>query len=338
MPVHTLDTSALSELAKPGSALARHRLVAEVDAGRIVVLVTWPLMWEIVGARAVDDAHYRAMVEVLLRITGGQVMLMERSRRERELREPAALSRSRGSSTTSIGSRRHSSPRRSTLAAAKERGARAGSAVRRGGASRRPGRGLNESERQRAMARGEEVDEVGAAWHRALALANRREEYALELAESYAVDRMLKDAASAGIDVTNLSPRDLPTFWSSALIHVARIRAVIIGGTSPVGRSSTGQVDLLHLEEAASYADVFVTCDRALRSFATTVRGLRCEVLPSTTGRGESSHECEHVGRGRRTRKASSRASASPRRRFRRPASGLPTSGWGATTHPTSWR
>jgi hypothetical protein len=49
MPVHTLDTSALSELAKPGSALACHRLVAEVDAGRIVVLLTWPLMWELVG-------------------------------------------------------------------------------------------------------------------------------------------------------------------------------------------------------------------------------------------------------------------------------------------------
>jgi hypothetical protein len=90
---------------------------------------------------------------------------------------------------------------------------------------------------------------------------------------------MVSDAAAVGLDVTNLSPRDLPTFWSSALIHVARIRAVIIGGTSPVGKSSAGQVDLLHLEEAASYADVFVTCDRALRSFAATVRGTRCEVL-----------------------------------------------------------
>jgi hypothetical protein len=66
---------------------------------------------------------------------------------------------------------------------------------------------------------------------------------------------------------------------SSALIHVARIRAIILGGTRPDGNKSAGQVDLLHLEEAAAYADVFVASDRRFRSFAGQVRELRCEVV-----------------------------------------------------------
>jgi hypothetical protein len=78
----------------------------------------------------------------------------------------------------------------------------------------------------------------------------------------------------AGID-----PRALPTFWYSALIHVARIRAVLIGRTSPTGKKSPGQIDLIHLEEAAAYADVFVTSDGRLRAFAKSVRGLKCEVI-----------------------------------------------------------
>ena len=63
------------------------------------------------------------------------------------------------------------------------------------------------------------------------------------------------------------------------MIHVARIRVVLVGGTSPAVRKSAGQLDLLHLDEAASYADVFVTCDRRLRAFARDVRELRCLVL-----------------------------------------------------------
>ena len=215
MPVHTLDTSALSELAKPGSALVRHRLVADVDAGKVIVLVTWPLMWEVVGARSVDDAHYRAIVEVLLRITGGRVMLMERSRRERELLARGALTLA-GFVDDEHRFTPAFEPEAVDLAAAKSAGLARGLRFAEAEQAADTVEGLNESERQQAMARGEEVDGVGAAWHRALALANRREEYALELAESYALDRMLKDAASAGIDVTNLSPRDLPTFWSSA--------------------------------------------------------------------------------------------------------------------------
>jgi hypothetical protein len=278
MPVHTLDTSALSELAKPGSAVVRHRLIAEADAGRVVVLVTWPLMWEVVGARSVDDAHYRAMVEVLLRVSGGRVMINERSRRERELQARRALTLAGFVDDKSCFTPAFE-PEAVDRAAAKTAGLARGLRFAEAEQAADTVEGLNESVRLQAMTRGEHVDEVGAAWHRALALANRREKYALELAESYARDRMVTDATAVGLDVTNQSPRDLPTFWSSALIHVARIRAVIIGGTSPVGKSSAGQVDLLHLEEAASYADVFVTCDRALRHFAATVRGMRCEVL-----------------------------------------------------------
>jgi hypothetical protein len=190
MPVHTLDTSALSELAKPGSALVRHRLVAEVDAGRIVVLVTWPLMWELVGARSADDAHYRAMVEVLLRVTVGRVMLSERSRRERELRARGALT------ITGFVDDAHCfvpafDPEAVDLAAAKSAGLARGLRFAEAEQAEDTVEGLNESVRMEAMARGEDVDEVEGAWHRALALANRREEYALELAESYARDRML---------------------------------------------------------------------------------------------------------------------------------------------------
>lgn len=56
---------------------------------------------------------------------------------------------------------------------------------------------------------------------------------------------------------------------------------MIIGGTKPgaINSRAPGQLDLIHFEEAASYAQVFVAEDGPLRAFTRNVRGLRCEVL-----------------------------------------------------------
>jgi len=67
----------------------------------------------------------------------------------------------------------------------------------------------------------------------------------------------------------------------SALAH-RRSRVGLVGRTNPAGRKAVSKLDLLHLNEASAYADVFVTSDRRLRAFAKSVQTfleLRCEVL-----------------------------------------------------------
>lgn len=46
---------------------------------------------------------------------------------------------------------------------------------------------------------------------------------------------------------------------------------------------SVEQLDLPHLEETASYADIFMTSDRRLRAFARGVPQLRCKVVSNMT-------------------------------------------------------
>lgn len=89
----------------------------------------------------------------------------------------------------------------------------------------------------------------------------------------------MRDVCAAEGLEARTSPLELPSLRARALIHVARMRAVIIGGTSPTGKRSANQTDLIHLGEAAPYADVFVAEDRGLRAFAKEVRELGCEVL-----------------------------------------------------------
>jgi hypothetical protein len=86
-------------------------------------------------------------------------------------------------------------------------------------------------------------------------------------------------AAEAKIDPAVLDHRKLPTFWSAGRIHAARVIAVMVRKVSPDGLKSPKALDLQHLREAESYADVFVTGDRRLRLFAETVLDRRCEVL-----------------------------------------------------------
>jgi hypothetical protein len=116
-------------------------------------------------------------------------------------------------------------------------------------------------------------------WQGAFQRAYATKDYALALAKRFARDDVDNYAGRERIDPRGLDPRSLPTFWASALAHVARIRAVTIASMSPKGKKSPGQIDLLHLKEAAAYADVFVTSDRRLRALASTVRELPCAVL-----------------------------------------------------------
>lgn len=86
----------------------------------------------------------------------------------------------------------------------------------------------------------------------------------------------------ASTTASGLDHRQLPSCWASAVIHAARVRAVLVGRANPAGRKTVSQLDLLHLDESAAYADVFITSDRRLRAFAhsaKTLLHLRCEVL-----------------------------------------------------------
>ncbi len=278
MKVHVLDTSALNDLVSPSAALVRHRLLSEVDDERIVVLATDPLVWELPGTRTIDEPKYVAMCQLLVRVTRGRVMLRPAVRRDRELRTSRALV-----FPEFVDDERQFSPvfdadvvdREAALRAGFVRGLRFAEAEKAADSIR----ALDEEERRQRVAQGQPAEQVGSAWRAALKRANRSHKYILGFAESFAQDDIADAASKLGIDVSTMSPRTLPTPWTSALIHVARIRAVVVGGTSPIGRRSANQIDLVHLEEASAYADVFVCGDRALRAFAGTVPELRCEVL-----------------------------------------------------------
>lgn len=91
MRLYTIDTCALSDLARPQLANFRHRLFDQVDGGHVVVLATYPLLWELAGARAGDAAHFEAMVDVLFRVTRERVLLPAPDRLEREIRDAGTL-------------------------------------------------------------------------------------------------------------------------------------------------------------------------------------------------------------------------------------------------------
>ena len=263
MKLHFPDTSALNDLADSGPALVRHRLIDEVKAGRIVLLGTAPLILELNGTRAVNPAKHVAMVDLFRTISGGSNLLADPpTRRERELRKGGAL-------TYPEFVESGFEPSLDPVAVDRAAAYHAGYA-----------RGARLAEAQKATEAEEALDARDPSWRKKLKEAHRNDKYVLDLAEDYARIAMEDFGKRVGISLTSsLNPRAHPTFWQSALIHVARIRAVLVGRTSPTGNKSPGQLDLLHLEEAASYADVFITSDGRLRSFAKDVRELGCEVV-----------------------------------------------------------
>jgi hypothetical protein len=278
MRVQILDTSALTDLVAPGSALVRHQLLDEVDAERIVVLVTHPLIWEVSATRAVNEEKYRAMVELLARSSRGRVLLRLPLRRERELRARRALE-----FPEFIDSEMQFVPLFDAKAvdgiAAHGAGVARGLRFAEAEKALETVQALDAEERRQRSAQGAPLDGSGTGWRKALKHANRDKNYLLKFAESFARDAVTESGKRFGVDASPLHPRSLPTFWSSALIHVARIRAVVVAGTSPNGRRSANQMDLLHLKEAATYADSFVCSDVPLREFAKGVPDLGCEVV-----------------------------------------------------------
>ncbi len=273
-----LDTSALTDLVAPDAAFIRHRLIDRVNGGNVVVLGTAPLLLELSGTYEVDAPKHLAMVDLFHRISRGSHFLLDPpTRRERELRCGRGLIypdfvESRFEPSLEVEAIGHAA----AAYAGYSRGMRFAEAEKAADAIR----ALDDLERQAALAVGSVFDLHDPQWRRTMIQANRSESYALRLAEDYARIAIDRFAPTVGItDTETLGARALPTFWCSALIHVARIRAVVLGGTSPTGNKSVGQLDLIHLEEAASYADLFVTSDCRLRAFAKEVRGLRCQVL-----------------------------------------------------------
>jgi hypothetical protein len=273
--VHILDTSALSDLAEHSQyALARHKLLDGVAAGRMLVLGTAPLLWELAGLHALDPALLRASMDLLIRITGSRMILATPTRQVEELRSKGALPYPGfvdPDHTIVPMEDREALAHAAAVNEGRVRGLRFHEAEQ----AQDTADALDEETRRQANEKGEEYDPK--AWHRALKKVPASFWY--EQAEHNARVQMDRVAANAGVSTSGVSHRDLPSFWASALIHAARIRAVLVGRTNPAGRRAVGRLDLLHLSEAAAYADVFVTSDRRLRVFAPSVLNLRCEVL-----------------------------------------------------------
>ncbi len=311
MKVHLLDTSALSRLVEEDAGLARHRLLEEVGAERIVVLATDPLMWELMGARAASEQKYYAMMDFLVRVTRTKVLVARAQRLRREVRfgraltlaefideehyvtplvDPDVVDRSAAHGRAVEVLLREDEMRKATETVrqldeleARMRAHALGEA-----------RGLRFAAAEMAAAGSQPRDEdleagprptwltgfvFNDSWRDGLKRAHRAASYAMNYAEGVARHAMEDLAAHEGVDASLVDPRTLPTFWSSALIHTARIRAVLLAGHSPTGNKSMSQIDRLHLVEAASYGDVFVSRDRALRAFARDVQGLWCQVM-----------------------------------------------------------
>jgi hypothetical protein len=276
MQVHTLDTSALSELAKQPHGLVRHRLIDEIAAERIVVLGTHPLLLELAGAHRANRAHFRAMFELLIRITSRRLLLPALQRIDRELsaRGPLAF-------PDFVDQKEGVVPFDDSAALEQGEadlfGRTRGLAFREAEQTADAARDLDDLGRRQARAAGVPFDE--SRWRKGLKDQFRVPAWLHDLAEHYARKTIEHRGKASGIDVSGLSPSSVPSAWSSAWIHVSRMRAVIVGGASPTGKKSPGPLDLVHLKEAASYADMFVTKDRGLLAFAKDVPGLRCEVL-----------------------------------------------------------
>jgi hypothetical protein len=263
MKLHVIDTSALNQLVHPDRALVRHRLLDEVAAERVVVLATHPLIWEFPATHAIDEPKYIAMADLLQRITRGRAMINPNERRQREIRARRALTLAE-----LISSDVEYVPVFDREKIARGVADSAGIA-----------RGLRFAEAEKAESAARGLAELDEEWRHGLKIANKAKRYGSEYAEDIARDAIAEYGRREGVDVAGVNPRDLPSFWSSALIHTARIRAVLVARASPTGNKSAGQIDLMHLEDAASYGDFFAAEDGRLRSFAATVPGLRCEVL-----------------------------------------------------------
>ena len=263
VPLHILDTSALNDLVEPNAAYVRHRLITATDAGRILLPATDPLMWEVGATRAVNDAKYRSMLELMLRVSRRRLLLSAPARRVRELQLGGTL-----------GVPGCLDPGRVLVPCFEPDEIDEAS-------SDHLGRAYGEmfSEAERALDTAEGLVAQAASWRRTLADEFRKPAYVYDLADYYARVAMKEFEAAAGVDSSGLDQRALPTSWSSALIHAARVYAVMVSRVSPTGLKSPKSLDLIHLGEAASYGDVFVCSDRRLRIFAATVRDLRCEVL-----------------------------------------------------------
>jgi hypothetical protein len=278
MQIHALDTCALTDLAEPDHAALRQRVVAHARTGRLIVPVTQGLLWEVPATRARNDGKYRAMVDLLWRISRGGHVLMnvpgrcaEEARARRALtREEIFLARQRfvpvvDPTTVDSQAAEGAEMARALLREEEER-------VRLSIA------GMDESVRAHYgndSPHGQETSVWRSALRDARLLRSRVAPFAQQLARA----ALEKTGARERIDVADLDPRSLPTCWSHALIHVARVRDVVVLGQRPSSRKATGQLDVVHLQEAAGYADVFVTSDRRLRLFAGRVHGLTCRVL-----------------------------------------------------------
>ena len=276
MKLHLFDTSALSDLAEAENALLRHRLIADVDSGRIVVLATHPLIWEIAGVRAANEPHYIGMMDLLFRVTRRRVLLRLQRRAEAEIRNGGPLA----FPAYVDDEQRLELPldvEEIDTAAATNVATAAGLTFREAERAEDTRQGLEDEARRQAREKGEPYD--ATAVRRGLKEAYERQEYVLDLIEHYARTDVDEVCSEVGLIVPSLHPRSFPSLWSRAVTHVARIRAVMVGGTRPAGRKSPGAIDLIHLKEAGAYADVFVTSDRRLRAFAANLYEKRCDVL-----------------------------------------------------------
>lgn len=276
MKLYTIDTCALSDLARPPLARLRHYLLDHVRGGYIVVLATYPLLWELAGARAGDAAHFDAMVDLLLRVTRECVLLPAPDRLEQELRGGGALSYP-GFVHNTMKLTPDPSTESAALHAAEHEGYVAGLAFHEAERADDAVDALAAEARRQGRQKGMSYD--GAAWRRGLGEEFKREAFVLDLIDHYAQTDIADVCARTGLAAPTAHPSSIPTAWARAMVHVARMRAVVVGGTSPTGKKSPNQTDLTHLKEAAAYSDGFVTSDHRLRMFAKTIGGLRCEAL-----------------------------------------------------------
>jgi hypothetical protein len=250
MQLHVFDTSSFNLLVEPEAALARHRLLEEVDAEHVLFLLTHPLIWETLGTRAVDDAKYRAMTDLAARISKRRLLIDPPTRRVRELEARRALT------LAEVIDPEHEfvgllDPEKVDREAAMRSGM---------------GRGLRFAEAEKANAAALDLDDLARAksaeqgeapptspskiWRRGLK-QGASDEYLLALAEHFAGSAVERFGDHYRIDVTGVEPRRLPSFWASALIHVARVQAVMVARHSPTGRKTANRCEVLSFEQWA---------------------------------------------------------------------------------------
>ena len=102
----------------------------------------------------------------------------------------------------------------------------------------------------------------------------------------WALDEMVATAMRLGVPFGRSllpDPRTLLSFYLVKVVHVTRILGVILEGRSP---TSTDVYDLTALQDAACYADVFVTTDRKLLNLAARVP-LPIRIINFTTWNNE---------------------------------------------------